>query len=212
MNFRNRKIISALALAMSVMMLASCSRVIKMNYNDDGALCGGDAEYRFAPLGYEPTAQSEEYALIDNEMQETLYTIGDCDPKQWLTTEYAGAATMVYYSTDITLPDLEEMKPEKMYVCRQDVSVNSIAVLGGTDEDDKVIADIIAMLNDNSIEDEIWPRGDVSETYQLKFYSSDWPAIYYNVVFAIGAKGNYFYDRVNSRCISAGDVLDELFN
>lgn len=212
MNFRNRKIISALALAMSVMMLASCSRVIKMNYNDDGALCGGDAEYRFAPLGYEPTAQSEEYALIDNEMQETLYTIGDCDPKQWLTTEYAGAATMVYYSTDITLPDLEEMKPEKMYVCRQDVSVNAIAVLGGTDEDDKVIADIIAMLNDNSIEDEIWPRGDVSETYQLKFYSSDWPAIYYNVVFAIGAKGNYFYDRVNSRCISAGDVLDELFN
>ncbi len=197
---------------MSVMMLASCSRVIKMNYNDDGALCGGDAEYRFAPLGYEPTAQSEEYALIDNEMQETLYTIGDCDPKQWLTTEYAGAATMVYYSTDITLPDLEEMKPEKMYVCRQDVSVNAIAVLGGTDEDDKVIADIIAMLNDNSIEDEIWPRGDVSETYQLKFYSSDWPAIYYNVVFAIGAKGNYFYDRVNSRCISAGDVLDELFN
>lgn len=212
MNIKYKKIISAAAIIAAAALLLSCSRVIKMNYNDDGLLCGGDAEYRFAPLGYEPTFQGEEYALIDNAMQETLYVIGECDPKEWLTTEYAGAATMVYYSSSITLPTLSEMKPEKLYFCSQDMSVNALAVLGGTDEDDKIIADIIAMLYDESIEDEIWPRGDISETYQLKFYSSDWPAIYYNVVYAVGDGKSYFYDRVQDRCILAGDILDELYN
>lgn len=207
-----KRIISAIAAAVAVATLSACSHVVKMNYNDDGILCGGNAEYRYAPLGYEPTFQGEEYALIDNEMQEILYTVGECDPKEWLTTEYAGAATMIYYSTDISLPTLEEMKPEKMYFCEQDTNVNALQVVGDTDEGKALIAEIIAMLGNDDIENEIWPRGDINTTYQLKFYSPDWPAIYYNVVYAVGAGGNYFYDRVQGRCILAGDILDELYN
>lgn len=203
-----KKLLRGVTALLAAVILCSCSHVVKMSYNDDGLLCGGGASYRFAPPGYEPTYQGEEYALIDNEMQETLYTIGECDPEEWLTTEFSGAATLVYYSSDITLPSLAEMKPDTMYFCEQGETVNAIHTV--TAEDSSIIADIIALLSDDTLENEIWPRGDVSETYQLKFYSSDWEAIYYNVVYAVGQNGNYLYDRVNDRCVLAGDILNEL--
>lgn len=190
--------------------LCSCGGVEKMKYNEDGLLCGKNAKYRFAPMGYEPTAKGEEYALIDNEMQELLYTVGDADPEKWLATEYLGAATMVYYSEDIDLPTLADMKPEKCYFCEQSEIITTLGVIGGDERGDELIAHIVEALNDSSTENEIWPRSDVNETYQLKFYSSDWPAIYYNVVYSECSSGNYLYDKVLDKCIKIGDVFSDL--
>lgn len=204
---KKNKFCAALCTVIAAVLLCSCSQIIKMSYNEDGLLCGGGAKYRFAPPGYEPTYQGEEYALIDNAMQETLYTIGTCDPEKWLTTEFSGAATLVYYAEDITLPTLEEMEPEVMYFCDQGETVSALYTLKS--DENSIVKDIIALLGDESLDDEIWPRSDISETYQLKFYSPKWEAIYYNVVYAVGQNGGYLYDRVNDRCIFVGELLSE---
>ncbi len=201
------------------LILCSCSRTVKMNFSEDGTLTGGNCTYKFAPVGYEPTYQGEEYGEIQGTLSEKLYTIKDCDPREWLATEYTGAATLVYYSADIELPTLAEMKPVNCFICEQDAAAFSICALGvegdnisgGTvSHDREVIAGLVKMITEGD-EDEIWPRSDLSYSYDLKFYSPDWPAIYYNVVYAVCRGGNFLYDRVTGNCVNAGDILLEYY-
>lgn len=202
-----------------MLLLSSCARTVKMSFSEDGTLEGGGNSYRFAPVGYEPTFQGDEYGEITGTLEEKLYKIGDCDPAKWLATEYSGASTLVYYSTDITLPTLAEMKPVNCFICEQDATAFSICALGvegdgieneAVTHDREVIAKMVEMVTAGD-EDEIWPRNDLKYTYDLKFYSPDWPAIYYNVVYAVCGGGNFLYDRVTGNCINAGDILLEYY-
>lgn len=213
-----RAVSLALSLIMILCTLASCgARIVKMEYNDEDVLVAENgSEYHYAPVGYEPTSQGEEYGLIESILEEKLYRIGELDPDLWLTTEYMGAATTVYYSTDIDLPALSEMKPSLCYICEQDENVYSVYTLGdekneAAEEERKIISDLISMLNDENVRNEIWPRGETQEVYDLKLYSEDWPAIYYNLEYSREGSGNYLYDRVTRRCVNVGDLLEKYF-
>lgn len=204
-----KKVLSVFLL-LTCLFISSCSRTVKLSFNEEGMLSDGTSSYRYAPVGYEPTYQGEEYGVIKGTLEEKLYKIGTCDPKLWLTTEYSGAATLIYYSSEITLPTLSELKPEKCFACDQDSSTFSVFVLGenkaSAKEDAAVIEKAVELLSSDSA-DEIWPRADVSYTYDLKFYSSDWEAIYYNVVYAVCDGGNFLYDRVTEKCVEVGDLF-----
>ena len=193
--------------------LASCSHLKKLTYDSSGILTGSSVGtgYKYAPLGYEPTSVGDEYALIDNEMQEILYRIGDLDPAEWLTTEYAGGATMVYCSADTELPDLEELKSETAYFCIKGDTPDLLAEIGKGDGEGELIEKLCGMLCDPDTEDEMWPRTDINESYLLRFYSSDWPAIYYSVTYADCASGNYIYDKIGGKCVKIGDELEKYY-
>lgn len=212
-----KKFCRAIALLCAVLLaaslLCSCSSLKKFTYDSDGVLTGAGAGngYRYAPLGYEPVAVGDGYALIDNEMQEVLYRIGHEDPEKWLTTEYVGSATMVYYSTDIDLPDLREMEPEKVLFCDRGDTPNCIYTIDKQDGDRALIEKLVELLYGEEAEEGIWPRSDINESYSLKFYSSDWPAIYYNVTYADCAGGNFIYDRVTGRCVDVGAILEKYY-
>jgi len=202
-----------LALTIVAVSLASCKKVVKMEYTDEGDLrCENGTVYKYAPLGYEPTVQGEEYGLIEGVMEEKLYKIGDISPDEWLTTEYAGSATLVFYNADLDLPTLSEMKCDTVYICEQDVNTYSVATVGGEDSKDldrdrDVINKLLEAVCDTEAENEIWPRGDAKETFRLKMYSADWPAIYYSLTYAVCTGGNYVYDRVTKRCVNVGELL-----
>lgn len=214
-----KRIVSiALVPAMLLLLLVSCSeKIVKMEYNEDGALEARDGSlYKYAPVGYEPTNQGEEYGLIESALSEKLYRIGEEDPSEWLTTEYTGATTTVYYSADIELPTLSEMEPTLCYICEQDENIYSVYTLGDGNNKDadaevKIIDDIVNILEDDSIETAVWPRGDGAETYNLKMYSENWPAIYYNIVYVREGSSNYIYDRCNKKCVNVGDLLESFF-
>lgn len=208
---------AAILLLISMIFLVSCSRTVKMKFSDDGTLTGGNSEYRYAPVGYEPTYQGEEYAVIKGTLEEKLYRIGSCDPEKWLTTEYSGAATLVYYSTDITLPTLSEMAPVSCFVCEQDINSFSVCTLGveaesadsaSVESERETIAALVSAIAEND-EEQIWPRSDVSESYSLKFYSPDWEAIYYNVTYAICGDEKVLHDSVTGNTVLIGGLLDE---
>ena len=193
--------------------LFSCKKIVDMEYTDEGDLKGENGVlYKYAPLGYEPTVQGKEYGLINGVMEEKLYTVGDLSPKDWLTTEYSGSATLLFYNSSITLPTLSEMKCDTVYICEQDVNTYSVATVGGEDSKDadgdrEVIETLVEAVCDTEAENEIWPRGDATETFRLKMYSEDWPAIYYSLTYAVCSGGNYVYDRVTKRCVNVGDLL-----
>lgn len=205
----------AFFLALCALFLVSCNRTVKMSFDQDGTLKGGGVSYKFAPVGYEPTYQGEEYALITGTLEEKLYKIGNCDPEKWLATEYSGATTLVYYSADITLPTLSQMEPDKCFICEQDASTFSVYTIGEDEQsrehDREVISTLVKMLEKGD-EEELWPRDDIKYTYNLKFYSPKWEAIYYNVVYAVCDGGNFLYDRVTGNCVNAGDILLEYYD
>jgi len=201
-----------LALTIVAVSLASCKKVVKMEYTDEGDLrCENGTVYKYAPLGYEPTVQGEEYGLIEGVMEEKLYKIGDISPDEWLTTEYAGAATTIYYSADITLPTLSELSPDLCYICETGDEVASIYTLGGGHQPEaerEAMEKIIEMLSDESVEASLWPRMNATGYLDLKFYSEDWPAIYYNLDYTREGDQNFVYDRVSRKCVEVGDLIE----
>ena len=68
------KRIISLALAIAfVLSLCSCKKIVNMEYTESGDLKGENGVlYKYAPLGYEPTVQGEEYGLIKGVMEEKL--------------------------------------------------------------------------------------------------------------------------------------------
>ncbi len=184
---------------------------------EDGTLTdkSGNAYYS-APVGYEPTNQGDKYGKIDDAIGEVLYRVGDLDPEDYLTSAYSGGTTLFFYSTDIDLPALWEMNPSLCYLCEQETNIITICTIGdgsksGSVDADKEVMEAITSRMQNAIEtgnsESIWPRGDVNETYQLKFYSEQWPAFYYNLTLAVCGGGTYLYDRQFKICINAEDLL-----
>ncbi len=206
-----RRVLSVLlfVVLLGVSLMSCSAKVVKMEFSEDGALVDEDgAVYKYAPVGYEPTEQGEEYGLIEGIMEEKLYRIGDMDPSLWLTTEYSGAATTVYYSETIDLPSLSELDPELCYICEVGEKTYSIYTLGEAEGEEDVIEKIVSAMYDEALEPEIWPRADANETYMLKLYSEKWPAIYYNLVYAQCESGGYIYDRASKKCVAVGDILN----
>ncbi len=204
-------------LCLLLTLLASCKeKSVRMEFSADGTLVSEDrAAYKYAPVGYEPTSQGKEYGYIDGTLSEKLYLIGELDGMDWLTTEYSGAATTVYYNASFELPDLKELDPKLCYICEQDENTYSLYTIGApenkkVDEERAVISKAIEMLLSEDVESEVWPRGD-GETYSLKLYSEEWPAIYYSLVYVRDGSNNYLYDRVEKRCINVGPLFEGFF-
>lgn len=204
-------------LLLLTLLLCACSKEAVYTFEQDGTLTdkSGNAYYS-APVGYEPTNQGDKYGKIDDAIGETLYRVGDLDPEDYLTGEYSGGTTSFFYSTDIVLPALWEMQPSLCYLCQQETNIITICTIGdgsqsGSADADKEVIETILSRMQNAIEtgstESIWPRGDVNETYQLKFYSDQWPAFYYNLTLAVCGGGTYLYDRQSKICINTDDLL-----
>ena len=213
-----KRIISVFTvIALLLCSLASCAKTEKMSYDEEGRLVAKNGRaYKYAPVGYEPTEQGEEYGLIDSVLSEKLYRIGELDPKEWLTTEYTGATTTVFYSEDIELPTLSELDPELCYLCEEEENTYSFYTLGdpegkNADKEREIIDKLVKMLTDEDAKAALWPRGETDESYDLKLYSKEWPAIYYNLEYVREGSGNYVYDSVNRKCINVGDLIEEYF-
>lgn len=203
----------AFFLAILLLCLSSCqSGTVKLEFNEEGLLEGPDgAVYDFVSIGYEPTSQGEKYGVCEYKLTEELYRIGELDPEEWLTTEYAGAATTIYYSADITLPTLSELSPDLCHICETGDEVASIYTLGGGHQPEaerEAMEKIIEMLSDESVEASLWPRMNATGYLDLKFYSEDWPAIYYNLDYAREGDQNFVYDRVSRKCVEVGDLIE----
>lgn len=200
-----------------ILLLCGCAKGVVYTFEEDGTLADGRGnKYYSAPVGYEPTNQGAEYGKIDDAIGETLYQVGNIDPEKYLTSAYSGGTTLFFYSTDITLPTLWEMEPSLCYLCEQEANIITLCTIGdgsqsgSSDADSEVLDTLITRMQkaiENGESESVWPRADVNETYQLKFYSEQWPAFYYNLTFAVCGGGSYIYDRQSRICIDAGDLL-----
>ncbi len=157
--------------------------------------------YNAAPTNYQPVAIGEAYGYFkDSDM--TLYQITGTDPKEWLSQEFAGSATTVFYDEDITLPTLETLDPNAIYLCTDTEATAAIAVV----EDPALIDEIVDLFVNGKAVD--WPVLGSELTLDIKFHSTEnFPHLYYNLYYGEFPEGKFLYDRNTKHCVEVGDVF-----
>ena len=202
-----RRALSA-ALLLAAVSMTACEEKIKVDvhltYDPARDALVEDSlglDYRFASISYEPATITDPYADWNDMI---LYTVKGWDPKELLTEEYAGVGGLLY-AADKPLPAFEDMNCDLIYVC----TIAGGTICLSTVDDADVVAEAASYLTDGAPVD-LPEDGDT--TYHLKFHSSDYEGLYYNVLFIMrgeGEDGDYFlYDRGTKTCV---EVPYELF-
>lgn len=184
-----------------VILLTSCSSLIKITYDDGKYIDKANGiTYYSAGVSYEPIAIGGEYAMYKKTV---LHTIDGLDPKLWLTEMYEGIGS-IYYSTDIKLPSIDEFEPDSFLICLVDETIQNLKTVESS-------SDIEAILNAIENGDDVeLPLS--AESYHLKFVSDKYPSIYYNLLYVQTPDGKgYVFDRDTKRCVEIGDVVSKYF-
>ena len=200
-----KKIIAVLLILSSLLMMSSCSAsLVNLKY-EDGKMYNKrlKIEYYPAPTNYEPVSVGEPYGYY-GKSDMILYEITGLDPKEWLTQEYSGSATTIFYSTDITLPTLDELEPNKLYICSNEEVTYAVATIDDAD----LINSVIDLYLNGEYEE--WPLINSIATYELKFYSEEnYPHIYYNLTYGEFEEGKFIYDRNTKRSVRIDEILSD---
>ena len=157
--------------------------------------------YNAAPTTYQPYSIGEPYGYFkDSDM--TLYQIIGTDPKEWLSQELAGRATTIFYDEDITLPTLETLGADRIYLCTNTEATAVVATV----EDPGLIAEVVDLfLNGTPVE---WPLIDSELTLDIKFYSEEnYPFLFYNLQYGEFPEGKFLYDRNTKHCVEVGEIF-----
>ena len=157
-------------------------------------------DYRFASISYEPATITVPYADWEDVI---LYTVKGWDPKELLTEEFSGVGGLLY-AADKPLPEFADMNCDEIFVCTSSATTVCLSTIN----DAEVVAEAVHQLTQGEVVD--LPE-DGQETYHLKFHSSDYEGLYYNVLFIMrgdGEEGDYFlYDRGTKRCVEVPYAL-----
>lgn len=197
-----RKLRLSVLLLLTVLLLSSCNKLVKLTY-EDGRYTGGGVSYVGTPVSFQAAAIGEPYACYathEGKTTVTLYEIEGLDPKRWLT-EYADGVSAVYCAEDIALPALSAFRPDSILICAEDELVMHLATVDNA----AVIRRVLDVLEESEPLD--MPLAGAA-SYHLKFTSPDYPGLYYDILYIIDRDGAaYFYDRSTKIAVAAGGAL-----
>lgn|GEM_PF-635859 len=169
--------------------------------NDKYKDASNGVSYISADVNYEPIAVGEAYADYNGT---TLYQISGLEPTKWLSEEYSGVGA-VYYADTITLPGLADWQSDSIRVCESDEITIQKSKISDADE----IAAIVAAATTNPLESEPTAGGTSGEfsVYHLKFTSSVYTGLFYDLLYLDDGVNTYFYDRSTKLYYNAGELL-----
>ena len=206
-----KKLLSAalLILTLAAILLQSCGEKSYDNYTySDGKISSGDKTYISAPMGFQPCGVGEKCAVRDGAFD--LFTLLDLDGKavpvdEWMTEGYAGAASSVYYREGLTLPAYTEIDYDAMYLCREDVNIISIATV----TDGELIGKLIALMKNGA---SLVMLDEPVATYTLKFYSAEYPAIFFSLDYLVYEDASFIFNRGQKTYAEVTGLLDSFID
>ena len=208
-----KKLISAViaaAIMLSTALFISCGKEGGSdNYTfKDGKLVSSDGNkaYFAAPMGFQPYNVGEKCGTRGDMFD--LFAIIDPDGNavsadEWMTEEYAGNASSVYYRDNIYLPSFNEIDYSVCYLCEEDENVVSFATI----EDGDLIGALIEKAADGT--PDLKRLDDAKERYTVKFHSDDFPAILFSVDLLIYDDAEYLYVISTKQYAEITGMLDE---
>ena len=159
-----------------------------------------DVKYLLAPMCYEPIAfMTDVYAKYgDTE----YHAVRDADPSEYLCTTDMNIYDL-YYSEDVTLPDLARFNANYTRVCK----VGEIAIMMHRIEKADTEAIVKHFLTAETVDSSLIVG--VKNTLYLKFMSDDYKFMYYVINYYETKSGErYLYDRTTGRCVELGDLFE----
>jgi hypothetical protein len=187
----------------AVMLLASCDSLslIKITHKDGYYIDKQNGiKYDTASVSYEPVSTGDAYAKYGDRI---LYSLGNMNPKEWLSEEYDGIGSIYYNADEVTPPSLSEFNANKIYICVPGEIVFAISEI----TDKPLIKSVINQLHNG--ENSIMPQ-EIYSVHHLKFASEDFPYLYYNIVYTISDDGRTFLsDRGEKICVDAEEILNK---
>ena len=176
-------------------MLISCGADGEESYPEftyaDGKITSEDgASYIPAPMGFQPANVGKKCGVRDTYFD--LFTVV-CDDgtvlssDEWMTEEYAGNATSVYYRDTITLPPYDEIDYDLCTFCDEGDRPVALAEI----DDRNFIASLIDAVSHGSQSN--GRLDDAVASYTVKFSSSDFPGIVYSIDYLIYDDAAYLY-------------------
>lgn len=205
-----KKITSAILIISMLLcgvILSSCEEGFEEFTYNDGRIVSEDDGRAYIPaqIGFQPCGVGEKCALRDGAFD--LYEVLDADGNavstdDWLTEEYAGAATSVYYREGITLPAYYEIDYDECYLCEEKSTYIKFATI-----DDKELIDTLIGKAAGGASAVI--LDDPTASYTLKFHSKDYPAILYSVDYLVFEDGAYLFNRTDRTYADVAGLLDD---
>ncbi|MBR6917407.1 MAG: hypothetical protein IKN38_04415 [Clostridia bacterium] len=206
-----KKLLSAAltaVLLVSLLPLVSCSPSYEGFTYKDGAIVSDDGEKIFhpTPIGFQPCGIGEKCAVFDEAID--LFSVLDLegnplDTGDWMTEEYAGSASVVYYRDGIVIPPVDEIDFNVCYVCNEGNTVISVATIT-----DPEIIDTIIDTAVSGRSDALFIENEIAE-YTIKFHSDAFPGLFYSVTYAVCKDGHYIVDAGNDTAAEIGDILEK---
>lgn len=182
-----------------LLMLFLIPRPLSLIENETGSYYDAKNQitYQLAPFQYEPEAwKTKPYAVCGDT---DFYPISGLDPKRFLCTVEAGEG-VVWFAEDISLPSVENIKPEEAIVCTATETVVGIRTISRKAHAQKIID---AFTEGDALEIIPYPNRKLT----LKFRSDAFPGLFYNLTYLECEEGNFLYDRESDRCVDVGTLL-----
>ena len=194
-----------LALVFCALIFSSCGSKGSNFIYADGKISSGDAVYICAPMGFQPCQVGEKCGTRDGAFE--LYEVKDRDgapvpTDEWMTEEYAGDATSIYYREgSVDLPEYYEIDFDTVYICEENETVVYVSEI----TEKEFINTLVDALKNGETTVML---DEPTAAYSLKFYSKDYPAIYYSVKYLIYEDGAYLFSRGTKTYANIGTLLD----
>ncbi len=151
-----------------------------------------------APLNYQPVSTGGAAAMLgDTE----ICVIPGMDSDLWLAEAFEGIGA-VYYAEGVELPTLESFGADGLFICREENLTFAMA-----QSKDKALVDqlVDAIVNGEAVE------AAEGNAYHVKFTSSAYTGLYYDLLYIEGEDGGYYlYDRGIGKAVEIGRMLASL--
>ncbi len=195
------------ALIFCAVFSASCGNGGAANYNyKDGKIVSSDGKKTFlcAPMGFQPYHTGVKCATLNGKTD--LYSLIGKDGKsvsvdEWMSEEYAGNMSSVYYRDSIDLPSFDKIVYSACDICEEDQRVVSFASI----EDKAAIVDLIDRLANGTTS--FNRLDDAKARYTLKFFSDDFPAIMFSADLFVYDDAIYLYAVSTGRYAEVTELL-----
>ena len=189
------------ALLLTSLSFVSCGKKLKIK--DGYYYCEQNGvTYQMVDFVYVPVAIGQEYAKFkDKDIEFKLYEIQGAEPEKWLST----ADGNLFCAVGENVPTLSEMNVNGILVCYEQTNVVALATIRKTSEINAIMSDFV---NGDKVK---FPDVEIDQSLKLRFMSSEYPWLYYNLTYVEYAADVCEYDEPSDlSTYKYRDVSDEV--
>lgn len=193
------------AVVLTAVMILTMPRQIKFK-NNNGVYTDPTTGVKYVcltPFVYEPNLvhDYEVYGTMDGD---NVYRIDQADHKLWLARVNSAGIVTVYSAEGVTPPDLSSFNADTLSVFEED----ALIVERGKITDKETVSAVVTEYSEGVA---VMKPESIIKTYNIRFYSDEYPFLVYCVKYVYAESGYYYCSHENNEYYPASDIVASIF-